>query len=232
MKKFLTILLLSAAHWVAAQSEGTLRLYLSPPAEAISIDGEVLEYGNSKQLKPGKYFVQAWCPDKKLLDTIVEIKSGEILNFFYRFEDSPAQIAHMANLKAYTKERNKHFLLPAASTTIIAGLLTYTIIRGKQLEDQAESDYLTYKYAGYNIESHEATFKKSQDKYKRYYYAQFVEYAALAASSYFLYKGIKWLKNNPKPTKEKDKNPFKLEQVGFMPNTYGGAGFGMVLNLD
>lgn len=232
MKTFLTILLLSAAQWVAAQNEGYLRFYLSPPAEAVAIDGEIVEYGNSKRLKPGKYFVQAWCPDKQLLDTIIEIKAGETLNLFHRFENSPAYLEYQATLKSYTLQKNKHFLLPAASTTIFAGLLTYTIIKGKQLEEQAESDYLTYKYAGYDIESRQAAFEESQNKYKRYYYAQFVEYAALAASAYFLYKGIKWLKNNPKPEKTQDKNPFKIDQVGLIPNRHGGIGFGMVLNLD
>ena len=233
MRKYLIILLLSAAqYWVAAQNDGTLRLYLSPPAEAITIDGEILEYGNTARLKPGKYFVQAWCPDKTLLDTIVEVKSGEVHNLFYRFEDSPTQKAYLSTLNAYTKEKNKHFVLPAATTAIVAGLLTYTIIKGRQLEDEAESNYLRYKYAGYDIQKHEATFKESQDKYRQYYYAQFVEYAALAVSSYFLYKGFKWLKNNPKPEKVEDQNPFKVDQVGFAPNSFGGMGIGMVIKLD
>lgn len=232
MRKFLIILLLSAAQWAVAQNEGTLRLYLSPPAEAIAIDGEILEYGNTARLKPGKYFVQAWCPDKNLLDTIVTISSGEVLNFFYRFEDSPSYKSYQSTLNAYTKERNKNFVLPAATTVAMAGILTYTLIRGKQLQEQAESDYLSYKYAGYDIEKHEDVFEESQSKYRQYYYAQFVEYVALAVSSYFLYKGFKWLKNNPKPVKEEDKNPFKLEQVGFTPNPYGGIGIGMVLTLD
>lgn len=223
---------MSATQWVVAQNEGILRLYLSPPAEAITIDGEILEYGNTAKLKPGKYFVQAWCPDKTLLDTIVEIKSGEVLNFFYRFTDSPEYTQYTQTLKEYNKEKATHLFLPAFSTAAIAGILTYTIIKGKRLEKQLESDYLAYKYAGYDLVKKEQKFYDSRKKYSSYYKAQFIEYGALLASSYFLYKGIQWLKQNPKPQKEEDRNPFKLEQAGIAPNQYGGYGVGIRLSLD
>lgn len=232
MKKTLTILLLSLSLLAFAQNEGTLRLYLTPAAEAVTIDGELLEYGNTAKLKPGKYFVQAWCPNKALLDTVIEIKAGEIQSFFYRFENSDTYESYLQNSKAYGKERNLHFAIPLSTTAIIGGALVFTYLKGKQLQDEAESNYELYKYAGYDIKDRKAAFEESQKKYRGYYYAQFVEYAALAASSYFLYKGIKWLKDNPKPKLEKDKNPFTIDKVGFAPNQYGGYGLGLVIKLD
>lgn len=232
MKKILTILCLSASFLALAQNEGTLRLYLTPAAEAVTIDGELMEFGNTAKLKPGKYFVQAWCPNKKLLDTIIEIKAGEIQSFFYRFENSEAYSAHLAVAQAYSKQKLLNFGLPAASTVLVGATLVFTYVKGKNLHDETQEKYEQYKYASYDMSFHKAEFEKSQKKYRGYYYAQFVEYTALAVSSYFLYKGIKWLKKNPKPELEKDKNPFTLDKVGFMPNQYGGYGLGLVIKLD
>ena len=232
MKKLLTALILSTSLLAFAQNEGTLRLYLTPPAEAVTIDGELMEFGNSAKLKPGKYFVQAWCPNKAVLDTVIEIKAGEILSFFYRFENNENYISYLEETKAYVKKRNVHVALPVTATAISAGALIFTYFKGKQLNDEADAKYLEYKYAGVDIAEKEAEFNQAQDKYRNYYYAQFVEYAALAVSSYFLYKGIRWLKQNPKPELEKDKNPFKVDQVGFMPNRYGGYGVGLTIALD
>ena len=232
MKKILTILLLSLSLLAFAQNEGTLRLYLTPAAEAVTIDGELMDFGNTAKLKPGKYFVQAWCPNKAILDTVLEIKAGETLNFFYRFENSSRYIAQLEESSKYSKQKLLHVSLPATTTALIGGALVYTYLQGKKLQDEAESNYELYKYAGYDLNERKATFEESQKKYRNFYYAQFVEYAALAASSYFLYKGIKWLKNNPKPDFEKDKNPFTIDQVGFLPNKYGGYGLGLVIKLD
>jgi len=232
MKKILTALILSTSLLAFAQNEGTLRLYLTPPAEAVTIDGELMEFGNSAKLKPGKYFVQAWCPNKTVLDTVIEIKAGEILSFFYRFENSPAYIAYLDESNEYSKQRLIHFGLPAATTALIGGALIYTYIQGRKLQDEAESNYELYKYAGYDLYERKTEFIESQKQYRKYYNAQFVEYAALAVTSYWLYRGIKWLKKNPKPELEEDKNPLKIDQVGFMPNRYGGYGVGLTIALD
>ena len=217
---------------LSAQQEGSLRLYLTPPAEAVAIDGELLDFGNSIALKPGKYFLQAWSPHKELLDTIVEIKAGETVNFFYRFENSKSYKNFQTVSSDYSRQKSLNFVLPAATTALLGGALVYTLIKGKDLQEQTEEKYLDYKYAGYDMELAKKEFEESQDKYRAFYYAQFVELAALAVSSYFLYKGIKWLKNNPKPELEKDKNPFTVDQVGFMPNQYGGYGVGLVIKLN
>ena len=231
MNRLILILLLSAAQWAFAQSEGTLRLYLSPPAEAVAIDGNIMEYGNSVNLAPGKYFLQAWSPNKELLDTIIQIKSGEVINFFYRFENSQAYNQYIVDSRAYSKERNKHFTLPVVATVATIGALAFTIAKGQSLYKESEEKYESYKYAGYNIDQRKKEFENSQDKYRPYYYAQYVEYALLGVSSYFLYKGIKWLKENPKPQLEKDKNPFKVDQVGVTSNQFGGYGVGLSLRF-
>lgn len=232
MKKILTTFFLSLSLLAFAQNEGTLRLYLTPPAEAISIDGQLMEFGNSAKLKPGKYFVQAWCPHKKVLDTLIEIKAGEINSFFYRFENSEAYVSYMDDMNAYSKEKAVKLTVPAMATVLAGGALVFTYVKGNQLKKEADANYELYKYAGYDIAERKADWEESQKKYQAYYYAQFVEYAALAASSYFLYKGIKWLRNNPKPQLEKDKNPFRIDKVGFAPNQYGGYGLGLVIKLD
>jgi len=232
MKQILTTLLLSMSLLAFAQNEGTLRLYLTPAAEAVTIDGELLEYGNTARLKPGKYFVQAWCPNKSLLDTIIEIKAGDTINLFYRFQNSPEYNAHLAEASKYSKEKLIHVGLPAATTTILAGALVYTYFNGKKLQEETENNYELYKYAGYDMNARKANFIESQKKYRKHYHAQFLEYAGLALSSYWLYEGIKWLKNNPKSELEKDKNPFTLDKVGFVPNQYGGYGLGLVIKFD
>lgn len=232
MKKILIILLLSTSFLALAQNEGTLRLYLTPAAEAVTIDGELMEYGNSVKLKPGKYFVQAWCPNKAVLDTIIEIKAGETQSFFYRFENSATYKAHLAVAETYSKKKLLHVGLPATTTVLVGAALVFTYIKGKQVHDETEDKYQQYKYAGYDLSFRKSEFEKSQKKYRGYYYAQFAEYTALAVSSYFLYKGIKWLKKNPRPELEKDKNPFTLDKVGFLPNQYGGYGLGLVIKLN
>ena len=232
MKKLLSILLLSLGFAATAQNEGTLRLYLSPPAEAVTIDGNVMDFGNSSTLKPGKYFLQAWCPNKALLDTIIEIKEGEILSFFYRFENSQAYNDYLYESQSYSKELNKHFTLPMASTVLVAGALVFTYFKGKELQEDAENKYELYKYAGFDLDKRKSEFEKAQKKYKGYYYAQFVEYGALVVSSYFLYKGIQWLKKNQKPQLAKDQNPFTLDRIGFMPNKFGGYGLGVAIKLN
>ncbi len=232
MKKVLTILLLNLSLMALAQNEGTLRLYLTPAAEAVTIDGELMEYGNTAKLKPGKYFVQAWCPNKTLLDTIIEIKASETVSFFYRFENSPAYIAYLKESQSYSKQKLLNLGLPAATTVLIGGALVYTYIKGKNLQEEAEKNYELYRYAGYDMNVRKTIFEESQKKYRGYYYAQFAEYAALAVSSYFLYRGIKWLKKNPGPELKKDKNPFTIDKVGFVPNQYGGYGLGLVIKLD
>lgn len=232
IQRLLIFLLLSTAQMAVAQNEGTLRLYLSPPAAAITIDGNPIEFGNSMQLKPGKYFVQAWCPHKALLDTIVEIKAGEDVNVFHRFKNSAKYNQYIAETRTFEAERNKHVTLPVAATVISAGALTFTILKGRSLEKEAQEKYDAYRYAGYDIPEKKAEFEEVQKKYRGYYYAQFVEYAALGVSAYFLYKGIQWVRNNPKPTLEKDNNPFSLDQVGVVPNQFGGYGLGVVINLN
>lgn len=232
MNKLMMILLLSVAQWATAQNEGTLRLYLSPPAEAVAIDGNIIEYGNSINLKPGKYFLQAWSPNKELLDTLIQVKSGEVINFFHRFENSKTYNQYLADNRAYSKERNQHFTLPVITTLATIGALTFTIIKGQSLYEESQEKYEAYKYAGYNIDERQKEFENARDKYRGYYYAQFAEYALLGISSYFLYKGIRWVKANPKPQLEKDKNPFKLNQVGFIPNQYGGYGLGLIIDIN
>lgn len=232
MKQFLTILFLSTSLLALAQNEGTLRLYFTPAAEAVTIDGELMEYGNSAKLKPGKYFVQAWHPNKALLDTIIEIKAGETQSFFYRFENSETYIAHLEKSQTYSNQKLLHFGLPAASTALVGAALVFTYVKGKQTYDETQEKYEQYKYASYDMNLRKSEFEESQKKYRAYYYAQFAEYAALAVSSYFLYKGIKWLKKNPKPVLENDKNPLTIDKVGFMPNQYGGYGMGLVIKLN
>lgn len=233
-KLFISALLLLCftAGLQAQETTGTIRFYFSPPAEAVTIDGKLLDYGNTAVLPAGKYFIQAWSPDKKILDTILEVQQGQINRFFYRFEDSKAFQEHQLVVKEYNQERSKHFAIPMTATLVCAGLITINYFQGKKLEDETIEAYNSYKYEHTEIKKKKAEFEEVQDKYRRNYYIQYAEYAGLAVSSYFLYKGIKWLIAHPKPQKVEDKNPFKVKSVGMTTDQFGSYKIGLTLNFN
>ncbi len=216
---------------ISAQETGTLKLYISPPPETIMVDDTELKFGNSIELKPGKYFLKAWAPNKKLLDTIVEVKAGETNSFFYRFVNSDEFISQNRILGAYTKERNKHLAVPSITTALVAGALAITYFKGNSIRDEALESYNEYKYANSNINVEATEYLSLQSKYRGYVTAYYIEWGALAVSSYYLYKGIKWARKNKAPTFDPPKNPLALNAVGMTRDRFGNYVVGMSFNI-
>lgn len=216
---------------VSAQDMGTLKLYISPLPETIMIDDTELKFGNTKELKPGKYFLKAWAPTKQLLDTIIEIKAGETTTFFYQFSPSAEFIKQKSVLAAYNTERSKHLTIPVMTTTLVAGALVFTYLKGNSVRDEALESYDEYRYANTNIAQKSADYSALQSKYRGYVTAYYIEWGALAISSYYLYKGIKWVRKNKTPQFDPPKNPLALNGIGVNRDPFGNYVVGMTFNL-
>ncbi len=216
---------------VNAQETGTLKLYISPPPQTVMVDDTELKFGNTMVLKPGKYFLKAWAPNKKLLDTIVEIKAGDITSFFYRFAPSEEFLKQKSIIATYQAERNKHLSIPVMTTTLVAGALVFTYLKGNSVRQEALESYDEYKYANSNIDLKASEYTDLQSKYRGYVAAYYVEWGALAVSSYFLYKGIKWAKQNKAPTFDPPKNPLVLNGLGMTRDSFGNYVVGMTFNI-
>lgn len=234
MKRLMLSLFLLSSILVMAQQTGTLKVYISPPAETIMIDDTELKFGNTAELKAGKYFLKAWAPDKKLLDTIIEVKAGEVNSFFYRFQPSEEYLDHRKVLAQYSKERTRHFVLPATATVLVGGSLLFTYLKGRQLRTDALNAYDEYYYAhtDQKVAEKRAEFVDLQSKYEGYVTAYYIEWGALALSSYFLYKGIKWIQKNKQPVYDQPKNPLALEGIGMSRDPFGNYTIGLTLNLN
>lgn len=233
MKKFVLVLALMAGLSLSAQPTGTLRIFVSPPAETVMIDDTELVSGNTADLKPGKYFLKAWAPGKKVLDTIVEINAGEINNFYYRFKPSTTFMTYKKEMAAYNNQRAKHFILPVATTTVVAGSLLFTYFKGRQIREDAYSVYDDYKYANNpsDLSDSKQEYRDLQSKYQGYVTAYYIEWGAMAVSSYFLYKGIQWLRNNKTPEYKADDNPLALGGLGMGRDPYGNYTLGLTINI-
>ncbi len=224
-------LMLLCVFKVNAQDMGTLKLYISPPPATVMIDDVELKFGNTKELKPGKYFLKAWAPSKKLLDTIIEVKAGETTTFFYQFSPSAEYTKQKSILAAYNTERSKHLTIPVMTTTLVAGALVFTYLKGNSIRKEALESYDEYRYANTNITQKSADYTALQSKYRGYVTAYYIEWGALAVSSYFLYKGIKWVRENKAPSFDPPKNPLVLNGIGLNRDPLGNYMVGMTFNL-
>lgn len=231
MRISLLSILLLCLFKVSAQQTGTLKLYISPPPKTVMIDDTELKFGNTAELKPGKYFLKAWAPNKTLLDTIVEVKAGEVTTFFYRFLPSQEFLEQNRILGAYNAERNKHLAIPGIATGLVAASLAITYFKGNSIRNEALDAYDEYLYANTNIAEKSNNYETLQKQYRSYVTAYYIEWGALAVSSYFFYKGIQWAKKNKAPTFEEPKNPLALTGVGVSKDLFGNYVLGMTFNL-
>ncbi len=226
------LLLLLVASQMGAQEYGTLKIYISPPPETIMIDDEILAYSNMAILKPGKYFLKAWAPDRKLLDTIVEVKADQVTNFFYRMKLDKAYLDFQVVNDEYARKKTKHIGLPAMATALVAGSLVFTYIKGQSLYNETVDAYEEYVYAPYNIDSKAENFETAQSQYRGYVTAYYIEWGALAVCGYFLYKGIKAMKTIEQPVYKPSKNPLELNNVGMGRDRYGNYTIGFTFSIN
>lgn len=231
MKNVALALMLLCVFKLAAQETGTLKVFVSPPPETIMIDDKELESGNTIDLKPGKYFLKAWAPNKKLLDTIVEVKAGQVTSFFYNFIPSEEYVRQGNIIADYKTERSKKLTTPILTTGLVAGAMVFTYLKGNSVRDEALASYDKYQYTNTKINERAAEYSALQNKYKGYVTAYYVEWGALAVSSYFLYKGIKWAQKNKAPTFDPPKNPLVLNGIGMTKDSFGNYVVGMTFNL-
>ncbi len=231
MKNIALTVALLCVFKLGAQETGTLKIFLSPPPETIIIDDAELEFGNTVDLKPGKYFLKAWAPNKMLLDTIVEVKAGQVTSFFYNFLPSKDYLLQRNILGDYKVERGKKLATPILTTSLIAGALVFTHIKGNSIREEALAGYDNYQFASTKIDEKAAEYTALQKKYRGYVTAYYIEWGALAVSSYYLYKGIKWARKNKAPIFDSPKNPLVLSGIGVNRDSFGNYVLGMTFNL-
>lgn len=231
MKKLGFAFFLLIGFHLSAQQFGTLKIYLSPPPATIVIDGVELKLGNTADLKPGKYFVQAWAPNMVILDTILEVKAGEITSFFYHFQTSPEFLAQQDILNQYSNKRATKLAIPVTSTIVLAGALAFTYIKGVDAREEALASYDAYKYSNTNIDGLAADYENARSKYQGYVVAYYIEWGAMAISSYYLYKGIQWARKNKEPKFNNPKNPLVFNGLGMARDNFGNYVVGMKFNL-
>ncbi len=236
MKQLLVLVLIFSSFVSSAQNTednlGELRLFMSPTPETITLDNVVINQ-RILHLKPGKYFLQAWAPDKKLLDTIIEVKSKVSTHFFYRFEPSANYRAFQTEYMVYEKERNRQLAVPVTVTALMGVAAIATYAKGNSLRKEVESKHDDYIYSTpYNLENNKIKHAKAQDKYRPYIPLYYAELAGLAIGSYFIYRGIKKVKSLTKPTYQPDENPLALTGMGISKDRFGNYTFGITLNLN
>ncbi len=234
MRKWVLCVMFMGAFAIKAQQTGTLKIYISPPPETIMIDDTELKFGNTADLKPGKYFLKAWAPNRELLDTIVEVKAGVVTSFFYNLKPSPEYISFQKLEAQYSRDRSVKFGIPVTTTALVGGALVFTYLKGSKIREDALSAHEDYIYAYSNSTKLEALdeFESLQKKYRGYVTAYYVEWAALAVSSYFLYKGIKWVRKNKSPEFQAPKNPLALSGIGMSRDYFGNYTYGLTFNIN
>ncbi len=234
---FLILLFLLSGRIFCQVEESTLvRFIIHPPAESLMIGDSLLKKGNKIALSPGRHPVKIWSPTYTLTDTSVTVNEGDkMINFVLVQKDhSETYTEYLQKVNSYENKRKVHFTLPLATTALLVGSTTITYFYTQARYDEAKAAFMEYKFDNQptRVNSFEE-FERARDKYRNGITSFYIQAGALAISSYFLYKGVKWARAKRIPKYGKEKNPLALENVSVLPaNGFQTSGFSMGLTFS
>ncbi|HAD97143.1 MAG TPA: hypothetical protein DCG19_07030 [Cryomorphaceae bacterium] len=211
----------------------TVSFFISPTPQTFMVGDSLLVTGNKMKLEPGTYPIKAWIPTYELIDTSLTVKTGaKPFKFMLRAEKrSPAYLEYLAKSSEYQTQKTLNFTLPVIATSILAGTATYTYFKAQSQYEDANKALKLYRNENRpdKLDEGYTEFDNTREAYRQNIISFYSQVGALAISSYFLYRGIKWLRQNKAPQYKEEKNPLALTSMSASP-TIGNTN-GLVLGL-
>ncbi|MGB0176257.1 MAG: hypothetical protein ACPF9D_03765 [Owenweeksia sp.] len=227
------LLILGSKVGLAQTDSTTVSFFISPTPKTFMVGDSLLITGNKIKLEPGTYPVKAWIPTYELIDTSLTVKSGaQPFNFMLRAEKrTPAYLDYQVKSSEHQKKQTLHFTLPLVTTGILAGTATYTYFRAQSNYKEATEALEVYRNESRPDDLNEryTEFDNARESYRKNIISFYSQVGALAVSSYFLYRGIKWLRENKAPQYQEEKNPLVLTSMSASPTA--GKANGLVIGL-
>jgi hypothetical protein len=164
-------------HSASAQAVGKLRFIVDPGGNySFILDHQYRMQQREVELSAGPHHFTFWAPERRMVDTTVQVEAGVQRDLILRLPYSQAFMDFRRDMQAYRNSRKVNRLLPMGLTAASAGWTIVNYFKYANARDQLNTDLETYDrlvsprevtiLKDQTIPRHQDEFKSAENRFR------------------------------------------------------------------